>query len=121
MARTQQESNRMDRREMLKASLLAGGAVLLTTTTPHAKAEKFPTGGEFPASPPTKAVAQELRRLPIKQPLLEGVKDLKLPENGGVAPNGTVYPQVRGDDTLTTYYNSLDRIVALQQRNSANH
>ena len=30
---------------------------------------------------------------------------LALPENGGVLPNGTVYPQVKGDDTLTCLFN----------------
>jgi hypothetical protein len=44
------------------------------------------------------------------------VSDLSLPVNGGVAPNGTVYPQITGNDALTTYTNSLERIVAAQQR-----
>src|SRR4051812_26265674 len=111
----------MDRREMLKATLLAGGAVLLSAESSRVKAEKFPTGGEFPPSPSTKAFDQELRRMAIKKPLPGGVKDLRRPENGGVAPNGTVYPQICGNDALTPYYNSLERIVASQQRNSANN
>jgi FtsP/CotA-like multicopper oxidase with cupredoxin domain len=108
----------MNRREMLKSALLAGGAVFLDTNTNHATPDSFPTGGNFPASPPTKPFVVELPRMPTKAPLKNGVKDLVLPENGGVAPNGTVYPQVTGDDALTPYRHSLERIVALQQRNS---
>jgi hypothetical protein len=59
--------------------------------------------------------------MPIKAALPGGVSDLSLPENGGVAPNGTVYPQVTGDDALTTYRNSSARIVVPQQLNSGNN
>ena len=97
--------------EILKLSLLAGGAVLWSF---HAKAQSHPTGGVFePPSPPvTNPFMEELRRMPIKTALPGGANDLSLPENGGVAPNGTVYPQVTGNDALTTYMNSLERIVA---------
>jgi FtsP/CotA-like multicopper oxidase with cupredoxin domain len=106
--------------EILKLSLLAGGALLWSF---HAKAQSHPTGGVFePPSPPvTNPFIEELRRMPIKTALPGGVSDLSLPENGGFAPNGTVYPQVTGKDALTTYMNSLERIVALQQRNSGNN
>jgi hypothetical protein len=106
--------------EILKLSLLAGGALLWSF---HAKAQSHPTGGVFePPSPPvTNPFIEELRRMPIKTALPGGVSDLSLPENGGFAPNGTVYPQVTGKDVLTTYINSLERIVALQQRNSGNN
>jgi FtsP/CotA-like multicopper oxidase with cupredoxin domain len=106
--------------EILKLSLLASGAVLWSF---HAKAQSHPTGGVFePPSPPvTNPFIEELRRMPIKTALPGGVSDLSLPENGGFAPNGTVYPQVTGKDVLTTYMNSLERIVALQQRNSGNN
>ena len=106
--------------EILKLSLLASGAVLWSF---HAKAQCHPTGGVFePPSPPvTNPFIEELGRMPIKTALPGGVSDLSLPENGGFAPNGTVYPQVTGKDVLTTYVNSLERIVALQQRNSGNN
>ena len=106
--------------EILKLSLLASGAVLWSF---HAKAQSHPTGGVFePPSPPvTNPFIEELGRMPIKTALPGGVSDLSLPENGGFAPNGTVYPQVTGKDVLTTYMNSLERIVALQQRNSGNN
>ena len=57
----------------------------------------------------------------IKKALPGGANDLVRPENGGKLPNGTVYPQVTGDDALTPYSNSLERIVAAQQRNSGNN
>jgi FtsP/CotA-like multicopper oxidase with cupredoxin domain len=80
------------------------------------------TGGIFqPPSPPVDhPFTVELPRMPIKKPL-SGVEDLSLKENGGFAPNGTVYPQITGNDALTTYMNSLERIVAQQQRNSGNN
>jgi FtsP/CotA-like multicopper oxidase with cupredoxin domain len=106
--------------EILKLSLLAAGAVFWSF---HAKAQSHPTGGVFePPSPPVaNPFIEELRRMPIKTALPGGVSDLSLPENGGFAPNGTVYPQVTGKDVVTTYMNSLERIVALQQRNSGNN
>jgi FtsP/CotA-like multicopper oxidase with cupredoxin domain len=123
----------MDRRAMLTVSLLAGGAVFLSAVLLAAKSNSavgvhHPTGGFFdPPSPPVADPAPftvELPRMPTKTPLPDGEKGekyLSLPENGGVAPNGTVYPQITGDDALTTYTNSLERIVALQQRNSLNN
>ncbi len=87
------------------------------------EADTLPTGGVFePPSPPvTHRFIQELHRMPTKTALPGGVSDLSLPQNGGVAPNGTVYPQVTGKDSLTTYVNSLAMIVASQQRNSGNN
>lgn len=112
---------------MIKFGLLSGGAILLASEGRWAAASNQsngrPTGGVFdPPSPPVaNPFAQELRRMPIKAPLPGGANDLGLPGNGGVAPNGTVYPQITGDDALTTYRNSLERIVAQQQRNSGNN
>jgi FtsP/CotA-like multicopper oxidase with cupredoxin domain len=115
----------MDRREMLKAGLLAGSAVLVASSTSRAQPVQHPTGGFFdPPSPPVEDPTPfmvELPRMPVKTPLPRGAKDLSLPANGGFAPNGTVYPQVTGNDAHTTYMNSLERIVALQQRNSGNN
>jgi FtsP/CotA-like multicopper oxidase with cupredoxin domain len=113
----------MNRREMLKFSILTGSAVMLFGETQQAWAESHPTGGIFdPPSPPvTNPFTVKLPRMPLKTPLPGGISDLSLPENGGVAPNGTVYPQVTGNDALTTYMNSLERIVAAHQRNSANN
>jgi hypothetical protein len=107
----------MNRREMVKLSLLSGGALLLSAETNHAVAVNQvvnnPTGGVFnPPSPPVTPFVEELRRMPRKTPLPGGVNDLSLPANGGVAPNGTIYPQITGNDALTTYMNSLERIVA---------
>jgi FtsP/CotA-like multicopper oxidase with cupredoxin domain len=110
----------MDRREMLKSSLLSGAGVLLYASSNRAMADSFPTGGNFPPSPKTTPFIEELRRMPTKTSL-PGVNDLSLPDNGGVAPNGTVYPQITGNDAITTYRHSLERIVALQQRNSGNN
>ena len=105
--------------QILKLSLLASGAVLWSF---HAKAQSHPTGGVLSLQAPCyKPFIEELGRMPIKTALPGGVSDLSLPENGGFAPNGTVYPQVTGKDVLTTYMNSLERIVALQQRNSGNN
>lgn len=86
-------------------------------------ADSHPTGGVFvPPSPPvSNPFIEEVRRMPVKTVLPGGASDLNLPENGGFAPNGTVYPQVTGKDALTTYMNSLERIVASQQRNSGNN
>src|SRR6266478_336610 len=116
----------MHRRKMLKRGFLAGGVMLLSAWSNHVRAEPHPTphptGGIFdPASPPITPFVQELHRMPIKTALPGGVSDLSLPENGGVAPNGTVYPQVSGNDALTTYRNSSALIVAPQQRNSGNN
>jgi FtsP/CotA-like multicopper oxidase with cupredoxin domain len=111
----------MNRRELLKLSLLSGSAVLLSGNSDHVEADSFPTGGNFPPSPKTRCFVQELPRMPVKAPLPGEVKDLSLKENGGVAPNGTVYPQITGNDALTTYSHSPERIVALQQRNSGNN
>jgi FtsP/CotA-like multicopper oxidase with cupredoxin domain len=85
-----------------------------------ALAEKFSTGGDFDKSPDAEAFKLELPRIPEKTPL-SSVDDLLLPKNGGVAPNGTVYPQIKGKDALTVYPYSLDRIVAPHQRNSDNN
>jgi FtsP/CotA-like multicopper oxidase with cupredoxin domain len=107
---------------MLEVTLLSAGAVLLSTKNNAAMADTLPTGAvSDPRSPATTPFLQELPRMPAKTALPGGVKDLCLPENGGVAPNGTVYPQIAGKDAATTYRNSLERIVALQQRNSANN
>ncbi len=56
--------------------------------------------------------------MPVKDPLPGGADDLSLKLNGGVAPNGTVYPQITGNDALTTYLGTNERIVALHQFNS---
>jgi FtsP/CotA-like multicopper oxidase with cupredoxin domain len=114
----------MNRRDMLKLSLMSGGALLLSGGSVHAAPVQLPTGGFFdPPSPSiTNPFTEELHRMPIKAALPGGASDLSLADNGGVAPNGTVYPQVPGNDALvTTYSNSLERIVALQQRNSGNN
>jgi FtsP/CotA-like multicopper oxidase with cupredoxin domain len=111
----------MNRRTMIKVTLLSGSGLLLSATRNRAAAASFPTGGNFPPSPPTTPFVEELRRMPTKTPLPGGVNDLSLPANGGVAPNGTVYPQITRNDALTTYPNSLERIVAAQQRNSGNN
>ncbi len=118
----------INRREMLKLSLAAGGAAILLVESVHAKAGvatavNHPTGGRFdPPSPPiTPSFWVDLPRIPIKTVLPGGLGDLRLPGNGGVEPNGTVYPQVSGNDALTTYMNSPERIVAAQQRNSGSN
>ena len=123
----------MNRRDLLKVSLLTGGAVLLCEESGYARAVNqavppHPTGGVF--DPPSPEVMNpfsvELKDTFFKTALPGTTPDLArdllaLSENGGVKPNGTVYPQVTGDDALTTYRNSLERIVALQQRNSGNN
>lgn len=107
----------MNRREILKLGLLSGGAMLLSGHSNRAMAApvEHPTGGifEFPSPEIKNPFKVELRRMPRKT----GVADLSLPENHGVAPNGTVYPQVTGKDSLTTYVNSVpgEKIVATQQ------
>lgn len=111
----------MNRRQAIKLTVLSGGAVMLSGGLDQAAVQPFPTGGNFPPSPPTTPFAVELRRMPIKAPLANGKKDLYLPVNGGVPPNGTVYPQVTGNDALTTYPDSLERVVAPHQRNSGNN
>ena len=108
----------MNRRDMLKMSLLSGGAMLLSAKCKRAMAEKFPTGGDFPPSPTTTPFVVELPRMPVKAPLPGGANDLSVKQNGGVAPNGTVYPQITGNDALTTYLGTSEKIVALQQFNS---
>jgi len=96
--------------------------VLLSAWSNHVRADSHPTGGVFePPSPPITPFIQELHRMPIKAALPGGMGDLSLPKNGGVAPNGTVYPQVTGKDALTTYMNSTALIVAPQQRNCGNN
>lgn len=93
--------------------------MLLSAECASAAPEIHCTGGIFaPPSPRVTPFVAELRRMPKKEPLPGGATDLALKQNGGVAPNGTVYPQVTGDDALTTYRNSLERIVAPQQKNS---
>ncbi len=107
---------------MLKRTLLAGGVVLLSAWSNHVEAVSHPTGGVFdPPSPPVTPFVEELHRMPTKASLPGGMSDLSLPLNGGVAPNGTVYPQITGNDAFTTYMNSTERIVAPQQRNSGNN
>jgi len=109
----------MKRREMIKLSLVSGGALLLSAKNSYAGPDSHCTGGIFkPPSPPITPFVQELHRMPTKTSLAGGAADLTLSENGGFAPNGTVYPQVTGDDALTNYSQSLEMIVARQQRNS---
>jgi FtsP/CotA-like multicopper oxidase with cupredoxin domain len=109
--------------KMAKRCLLAQIAVIVFAGSGHGGADTLATGGVFkPPSPPViHPFIQELHRMPIKVPLPGGVSDLSLPINGGVAPNGTVYPQVTGKDALTTYMNSPATIVVPQQRNSGNN
>jgi FtsP/CotA-like multicopper oxidase with cupredoxin domain len=121
----------MDRREMIKVSLASGAALLLAAEGSRLSAESklaasavnHPTGGVF--NPPSPAVmnpfTQDLHRMQKKEHLPGGEADLEKAEHGGVRPNGTVYPQVTGEDALTTYANSLERIVARHQRNSGNN
>ena len=112
----------MGRRDGIRLSLLLSGAVLLGAASNCARAQSHPTGGIFvDPSPSVTPFVEELYRMPVKAALPGGANDLLLPQNGGVAPNGTVYPQVTGNDALTTYTNSLERIVAQQQRNSGNN
>jgi FtsP/CotA-like multicopper oxidase with cupredoxin domain len=59
--------------------------------------------------------------MPVKAPLPGGRNDLILEVNGGAEPNGTVYPQITGNDALTTYSHSLERIVAPHQYNSGSN
>lgn len=120
----------MNRRDMLKQSIATGGAMLLSSGGPLAPAKAqppdpnhHPTGGNFPIPSPKveRPFSQKLLIMQPKTHLPGGEADLTLRENGGVLPNGTVYPQITGGDALTTYSHSLERIVALQQRNSANN
>lgn len=120
----------INRRDMLKLGLAAGGAVLLCSGSQLAPARanqpvpnRHPTGGVFPNPSPKveHPFSQHLLRMPRKTHLPGGAADLARPENEGVLPNGTVYPQITGVDALTTYSHSLERIVALQQRNSGNN
>lgn len=114
----------MNRREILKSALFLGGALLLFPEEGSAQSQSPPTGGVFnPPSPQLTPFATELPRMP-KKVALSGVDVLRLPECGGVLPNGTVYPQITGNDANTTYSKSNskpnERIVALHQRNSGN-
>ncbi len=113
----------MNRRDMLKLGLLSSGALLLSPSKASAALIRRPTGGLFDELSPTivDPFEDELKSTHFKTQLPGKAADLERPENGGVKPNGTVYPQVTGNDALTTYRNSLERIVALQQRNSGNN
>jgi FtsP/CotA-like multicopper oxidase with cupredoxin domain len=112
----------MNRRAALKLGLAAGGALLVSSNRTFAAPVRLPTGGVFdPPSPPTRPFLQELPRMPIKCSLPGGANDLLRPENGGVLPNGTVYPQVSGPDALTTYVGTTERIVVPHQRNSGSN
>lgn len=108
------------RRQMMKITVLTGSAVLLASPENEAKAAtRPPTGGNFdPPSPLARPFLQELPRMPVKCSLPNGADDLLLPENGGVQPNGTVHPQITGNDVFTTYDGTNERIVATQQRNT---
>jgi len=107
---------------MIKVTALAGSAVMLAPNIGLAQATSHPTGGFFdPPSPPVTEFAAKLPIMPVKKALLGGANGLSRPENGGVKPNGTVYPQVTGNDALTTYMNSPASIVAAQQRNSGSN
>ena len=90
------DNNAITRREMIKTTALVGGAVLLATHGKVANAQSHPTGGVFdPPSPEvTNPFSVELPRMTVKNKLPGGSADLSLPINGGVLPNGTVYPQV---------------------------
>jgi len=102
--------------------LLLSAVLSLPYQANLAVAAKHPTGGDFTSSPEIKnPFLLELPRMAVKEPLPGGVSDLLRPENGGVAPNGTVYPQICGNDALTTYPDSLERVVAPQQRNSGDN
>jgi FtsP/CotA-like multicopper oxidase with cupredoxin domain len=118
----------MNRRDMLKLSFLSSGVLLLSPSKASAAPVRWPTGGLFDELSPAivDPFQDELKETHFKTPLLgrtplDSLAKLKEKTNGGVLPNGTVYPQVNGDDALTTYRNSLERIVALQQRNSGNN
>jgi FtsP/CotA-like multicopper oxidase with cupredoxin domain len=112
---------------MLKLGLISGGAMLLSPSKAAAAPVRWPTGGLFDELSPAivDPFQDELKETHFKTPLgrtpLDSLAKLEEKTNGGVLPNGTVYPQVKGDDALTTYRNSLERIVALQQRNSGNN
>jgi len=109
----------MNRRDMLKLGVISAGAILVPRTGALAAPVRLPTGGVFdPPSPPTRPFVQELPRMPIKCSLPGGKYDLLRKENGGVLPNGTVYPQITGSDALTTYAGTPELIVAPHQRNS---
>lgn len=104
-------------------AVLATAAVSLFCNQCQAQPVSHPTGGVFndPSPKVEKAFSVELLTVKQKEPVTDWQNEFMLAENGGVLPNGTVYPQVTGKDALTTYTNSLERIVALQQRNSANN
>src|SRR4051794_9385843 len=89
----------MNRRERLEASLLTGAALLLPVGRARA-ADRHPTGAPIESkSPPIlKPFEIELTRVSEKRPLQGEVAALSLKENGGHAPNGTVYPQITGND-----------------------
>ena len=112
-------------RESITVAVLTLGVMVLLSNQSHAQPVSHPTGGEFKNASPKveKAFSVDLLTIKTKEPLEETTweTEFKKTENGGVRPNGTVYPQVTGEDALTTYTNSLERIVALQQRNSGNN
>lgn len=91
----------MNRGEIIKLSFLA---ILFAAWSIDASAAvDHPTGGVFaPPSPKVEAFSQELYRIPKKEELPGGVPGgisaLSRPENGGAAPDGTVYPQITGRD-----------------------
>jgi hypothetical protein len=62
----------MNRRELLKSSVLSGAAVLLSAKSNRAMADRLPTGGDFPPSPGTRPFVAELRRMPTKTSLPGG-------------------------------------------------
>jgi FtsP/CotA-like multicopper oxidase with cupredoxin domain len=117
----------MNRRKLLTLGLVLSGALLVSPSKASAAPEPWPTGGKFDELSPeiVDPFEDELNETHFKTPLattpLESLAKLKEKSNGGVLPNGTVYPQVKDVDALTTYRNSLERIVALQQRNSGNN
>jgi FtsP/CotA-like multicopper oxidase with cupredoxin domain len=117
----------MNKSEVIRLTHLLGGAVLLFVMSSYAQPAEHPTGGVFDLPSPEiiDPFEDELKETDFKTALggtpQEILAKLEEKANGGVLPNGTVYPQVKDVDALTTYRNSLERIVALQQRNSGNN
>jgi FtsP/CotA-like multicopper oxidase with cupredoxin domain len=111
----------MNRRDALRLGLVSGVSLLLPLRKASAALIQWPTGGRFDELSPAivDEFKDELKSTTFKIPLDRA--DLLLPANGGALPNGTVYPQITGADALTMYRNSLERIVALHQRNSGNN
>lgn len=111
---------RVNRREMLKLSLATGAVTMLPEiiiACPTGSL-RHPTGACI--EPKSPAIVNEFK---AEMPLMEiklpvPLRELRNKEYGGVLPNGTVYPQVTGADALTTYPNTLERVVAAHQRNS---